>query len=188
MLSRTPLRLTELHTRGKSAGSLGIAASFSFYPGKNLGALGDGGAVTTSSELIAESVRTLGNYGSKEKYKHIVSGVNSRLDELQAAILDIKLKELEKWTEDRVRIAEYYIANITNHLCDLPSVSVNVGTSGIFFLLGLETAIQFMAHMDSNSISVQVHYPTAMHLHQAFNHFGYKPVIFLSPKASALKR
>ena len=89
--------------KGKKVGSLGNAAGFSFYPGKNLGALGDGGCVTTNDPVIAEKIRCLRNYGSDYKYHNIYKGVNSRLDELQAAILSVKLKQLDKWNKERRR-------------------------------------------------------------------------------------
>ena len=92
--------------KGRMAGSLSDAAAFSFYPGKNLGALGDGGCVTTNDKSIADKVRILGNYGSDFKYHHIYKGTNSRLDEIQAAFLRVKLKYLEKWNSGRRRIAE----------------------------------------------------------------------------------
>lgn len=100
--------------KGKKIGSLGYAAGFSFYPGKNLGAFGDGGAVTTNDAELAEVIRALRNYGSTEKYIHHYKGVNSRLDEIQAAILNVKLKYLDKENQSRREIAQYYIENIKN--------------------------------------------------------------------------
>lgn len=107
---------------GKRVGSFGDAAGFSFYPGKNLGALGDGGAVVTDDAVLAEKIRALGNYGSDYKYHHIYQGNNSRLDEVQAAFLRIKLKELDRWNEERRRIAKCYMEGITNPDVILPKV------------------------------------------------------------------
>ena len=109
--------------KGKKIGSLGDAAGFSFYPGKNLGALADGGCVTTNNKEIADKVRALGNYGSDYKYHHIYKGVNSRLDEMQAAFLSVKLKQLDKWNTERRRIAARYLSEINNPLIILPKAS-----------------------------------------------------------------
>lgn len=111
--------------KGKKAGSLGDAAGFSFYPGKNLGALGDGGCVTTNDKALADKVRALGNYGSDYKYHHIYKGVNSRLDEIQAAFLRVKLPNLDRWNEDRRATAKKYFEGIKNPLIKLPLKSTN---------------------------------------------------------------
>ncbi len=104
----------------KRVGSLGDASGFSFYPGKNLDALGDGGAVTTNDEELAQKIRALANYGSHKKYENIYQGVNSRLDEIQAAVLDVKLKYLDSDNAKRKEIAQYYLQNIKNPLISLP--------------------------------------------------------------------
>ena len=104
----------------KRCGNLGDASGFSFYPGKNLGALGDGGAVTTNDQELAETIKALGNYGSHKKYENLYKGVNSRLDEMQAAMLRVKLRHLDKETEHRREIAAYYLNNITNPNIILP--------------------------------------------------------------------
>lgn len=110
---------------GRKAGSWGDAAGFSFYPGKNLGALGDAGAVVTNHQEVAEKIRALGNYGSKVKYEHEYKGVNSRLDELQAAFLSSKLKHLEEWTSERKKIAAKYYDGIDNPKITLPKYTEN---------------------------------------------------------------
>ncbi len=107
---------------GVKTGALGDAAGFSFYPGKNLGGLGDAGAVTTDDDQLAEIVRSLGNYGSKQKYVNKFQGLNSRLDELQAAFLDIKLKYLDAENQRRIEIANYYIGNLTMIVFFLPYI------------------------------------------------------------------
>ena len=109
--------------KGKRAGSLGDAAGFSFYPGKNLGALGDGGAVVSDDKELIDKVRALGNYGSDYKYHHIYQGHNSRLDEMQAAFLRVKLPYLDKWNRDRNRIADRYLKEIHNEKIELPEIS-----------------------------------------------------------------
>lgn len=106
--------------KGRIAGSLGNAAGFSFYPGKNLGALGDAGCVTTNDKELADKIRALGNYGSDYKYHHIYKGVNSRLDEIQAAFLRVKLPYLDKWNKDRQKTAKKYLEGIINPLIKLP--------------------------------------------------------------------
>ena len=108
---------------GKRAGALGDAAGFSFYPGKNLGALGDAGAITTNDEELYEKAKALRNYGSNVKYHHIYRGYNSRMDELQAAVLRVKLKHLNNWSQERRKIAEYYVRNIDNDVIKLPRLS-----------------------------------------------------------------
>ncbi len=108
---------------GKRTGNLGDASGFSFYPGKNLGALGDGGAVTTNDEQLAEVIRALGNYGSLKKYENKYQGVNSRLDEMQAALLRVKLKQLDNETDKRKAVANYYLENIKNDSIVLPSIT-----------------------------------------------------------------
>ena len=121
---------------GKKAGSIGDAAGFSFYPGKNLGALGDGGAVVTNDKVLADKVRMLANYGSDFKYHHIYAGYNSRLDELQAAFLRIKLKKLDEWNNERERIAKRYITEIRNKTIKLPKTAEN--TKHIYHVLQLD--------------------------------------------------
>ena len=108
--------------KGKRVGSLADAAGFSFYPGKNLGALGDAGAMVTDDKELADKVRALGNYGSDYKYHHIYQGNNSRLDEMQAAFLRIKLKHLDEWNENRVATAERYLKGIQNPNIILPTM------------------------------------------------------------------
>ena len=106
----------------KRSGNLGDASGFSFYPGKNLGALGDGGAVTTNDEELANTIKALGNYGSHKKYENLYKGINSRLDEIQAAMLRVKLRYLDEETEKRREIANYYLQNIKNESIILPTV------------------------------------------------------------------
>lgn len=160
--------------KGRIAGSLGDAAGFSFYPGKNLGALGDAGAVCTKSDHIADMVRTLGGYGSHQKYIHEYKGVNSRLDELQAALLDIKLAQLDRWHTSRDHIANRYLSEITNPALRLPHVDADHVHAWHIFAVYTEDRDKLKKHLDEHGVNYQVHYPVAMHLHQAYRDLGYK--------------
>lgn len=164
--------------KGKRVGSLGNAAGFSFYPGKNLGALGDGGAVVTSDDDIAEKVRILGNYGSKFKYYHQYQGVNSRLDSLQAALLSIKLKHLDKWNVQRRVVAQNYLDNIKNPLVKLPKVNPDNNPVWHIFAVIVEDRDAFINYLNSKEINTNIHYPLAMHLHKAYETLGYQKGAF----------
>ena len=151
---------------GIKAGAFGDAGAFSFYPGKNLGALGDAGAVTTNNKEIAEKVRALGNYGSKIKYKHEYKGVNSRLDELQAAFLSVKLKCLDGWTDERKEIAKKYYKGINNNKLYLPKYTEE-NVYHIFPVLSDERD-ELQKYLEEKGIHTLIHYPTAIHLQEAY--------------------
>lgn len=155
--------------KGKRVGSFGDAAGFSFYPGKNLGALGDGGCVVTNNEGIAKKVRALGNYGSDYKYHHIYKGNNSRLDELQAAFLRCKLPHLDRWNEDRKRIAKKYIEGIKNPLITLPLKDDDI-FDHIYhvFVIRCEKRDALEAYLNDKGIGTVKHYPIPMHLQEAY--------------------
>lgn len=155
--------------KGKRVGSFGDAAGFSFYPGKNLGALGDGGCVVTNNEDIAKKVRALGNYGSDYKYHHIYKGNNSRLDELQAAFLRCKLPHLDRWNEDRKRIAKKYIEGIKNPLITLPLKDDDI-FDHIYhvFVIRCEKRDALEAYLNDKGIGTVKHYPIPMHLQEAY--------------------
>jgi len=153
---------------------LGVASGFSFYPGKNLGALGDGGAVTTDNYDLAGKIRVYSNYGSKEKYVHEYKGFNSRLDELQAALLDIKLKKLDFWHEGRAQIAGRYLEAINNPKIKLPEVNEGCVHAWHIFAVMVEDRTKFEAYLDDHGIAHQRHYPFAMHQHKAYEDLGYK--------------
>ena len=152
---------------------MGDAAGFSFYPGKNLGALGDGGCVVTNDKVLADKVRALGNYGSDYKYHHIYQGTNSRLDEMQAAFLRVKLPHLDKWNADRKRIAEKYFKGITNPLIKLPLAS-----SGEYehiyhvFVIRCDRRDELERYLNENGIGTVKHYPIPMHLQKAYKDLG----------------
>lgn len=155
--------------KGKRAGSLGDAAAFSFYPGKNLGALGDGGCVVTNNQRLADKIRALGNYGSDYKYHHIYQGVNSRLDEMQAAFLRVKLPYLDKWNENRKKIASEYIKKINNPLVSLPLPETDE-YEHIYhvFVIRSEKRDELEAYLNKKGIGTLKHYPIPIHLQLAY--------------------
>lgn len=159
---------------GKKAGSLGDAAGFSFYPGKNLGALGDGGAITTNDDKIAEKIRALRNYGSHQKYQNLFKGVNSRLDEIQAAILRVKLKYLNKDNEKRRQISEYYINNIINKKVILPQIENKDRLSHVWhlFVVKVNNRDQFQQYLSESGIQTVIHYPIAPHKQEAYKEWN----------------
>lgn len=159
--------------KGRKAGSLGDAAGFSFYPGKNLGALGDAGAICTHSQELANKVLMLGNYGSHKKYVHEYKGFNSRLDELQAAFLDVKLKHLDRWLKDRTRIANRYLDGINNPFIKLPKINPDSTHTWHIFAILTGQREKLVEWLDKHEIAYQVHYPNAMHEHRAYSEFGF---------------
>ncbi|SDG53260.1 DegT/DnrJ/EryC1/StrS family aminotransferase [Phytopseudomonas seleniipraecipitans] len=160
--------------KGKKAGNWGHAAGFSFYPGKNLGALGDAGAVTTSDDQLAETLRALRNYGSHEKYKNLFKGVNSRLDEIQAAMLSVKLKYLDQETDHRRQIARIYTDNITNPSIDLPVDQADLSSENcaghVFHLYVIRTDSRqaLQKHLALHGVQTLIHYPIPPHQQQAY--------------------
>ena len=145
---------------GRPTGSLGHAAAHSFYPGKNLGAMGDGGVVTTNDAQLAETVRALGNYGSHQKYVHDYQGYNSRLDELQAAVLDVKLRHLDADNARRQQIAAEYINKVKNPAIVLPTPSESV--YHIFPVMSARRD-ELQAYLKDNGIETLIHYPIPPH-------------------------
>lgn len=159
---------------GTKVGSLGDAAAFSFYPGKNLGALGDGGAVVVNDRELAEKVRAYGNYGSYTKYCHIYGrGCNSRLDEIQAAFLSVKLQYLSKWNEERRRIANVYQRMIVNRKITLPILSQNI-EEHVFHIYPIlvENRGNFINYMKEKDITVNVHYPIPIMEQKAYEQYN----------------
>ncbi len=156
---------------GRSVGSFGHAAAFSFYPGKNLGALGDAGAVVTDDERMAETVRAIGNYGSQIKYHHDLMGTNSRLDELQAAFLSVKLAHLDEWNSERKRIAEYYYERINNKQIMLPE-QIKENVYHIFPVL-CDRRDELQSYLNDKGIATLIHYPIPIHLQGAYSDAGY---------------
>lgn len=156
------------------AGAWGDAAGFSFYPGKNLGALGDAGAITTNDEELARVIYALRNYGSEEKYKNIYIGVNSRLDEIQAAILKVKLKHLDRDTELRRTIATRYLSEIKNEFIKLPAVSSDINAHvWHLFVVKTKHREQFQKYLSSKGIGTLIHYPLPPHKQQAYKAYNH---------------
>jgi dTDP-4-amino-4,6-dideoxygalactose transaminase len=163
---------------GVRAGNWGHAAGFSFYPGKNLGALGDAGAMTTNDLELAETVRALGNYGSHKKYENLYQGLNSRLDEIQAALLRVKLRYLDAETRARQQIAVAYAGGIKNPMVRL-SISGDVTVDDIGnhvfhqFVIRVQQRASFQAHLKAAGIDTMIHYPIPPHQQQAYKAFGH---------------
>ncbi|MCI7040917.1 MAG: DegT/DnrJ/EryC1/StrS family aminotransferase [Lachnospiraceae bacterium] len=157
---------------GKRVGNLGDAAGFSFYPGKNLGALGDAGAVVTNSKEIADKVRILSNYGSDYKYHHVIQGHNSRLDEIQAGILRIKLKNLDRWNKERQRIAQRYIAEINNPKIICPQSYSQREHVYHIFAVRCKERNRLESYLYEHGIGTNKHYPTPIHLQKAYSDLG----------------
>jgi len=160
--------------KGRKTGSLGDASGCSLYPGKNLGALGDAGVVTTNDKEIADKVRILRNYGSDKKYHNIYKGVNSRLDELQAGLLRVKLQYLDKWNNDRKRISKLYLEKINNSKIILPMVPDYTDTNWHVFIVRTEKRDEFQDYLKGNGIGTIIHYPIPMHLQPAYADLGLK--------------
>lgn len=156
---------------GKKAGSWGDAAGFSFYPGKNLGALGDAGAVTTNDTDLADTVRYLRNYGSKIKYKHEFKGVNSRLDEIQAAFLNVKLNYLDDDIRIRRNIANRYLSEIKNELIVLPTISSEENHVWHLFVIRIKDRDSLQHYLTKHNIQTVIHYPTPPHRQLAYKEF-----------------
>jgi dTDP-4-amino-4,6-dideoxygalactose transaminase len=163
---------------GKRAGNWGHASGFSFYPGKNLGALGDAGAMTTNDAELAQTVRALGNYGSHKKYENLYQGLNSRLDEMQAALLRVKLKHLDADTLVRQQIAVAYAQGITNPLVTLPIAPVSTVAgfqNHVFhlFVVRVKNRAAFQAHLKAAGIDTLIHYPIPPHQQQAYRDYQH---------------
>lgn len=159
--------------KGKRVGSLGDAAGFSFYPGKNLGAFGDGGAVTTNDKNLADKIKVLRNYGSDAKYHHIYKGYNSRLDEMQAAFLRVKLRYLEEWTSKRRAIAEFYLENIKRNDVILPISLKEQENVWHIFPIMVTDRNRRQQYLLENGIQTLNHYPIPIHLQEAYRELGY---------------
>lgn len=154
---------------GKRAGSWGDAAGFSFYPGKNLGALGDAGAITTKDSELVEILRALGNYGSYEKYKNIFKGTNSRLDEMQAAMLRVKLARLDMDTHRRRSVASVYLKSIKNSEVQLPHLTNDEQHVWHLFVIRSQQRFALQEYLTNLGIQTLIHYPIPPHMQQAYS-------------------
>jgi dTDP-4-amino-4,6-dideoxygalactose transaminase len=160
--------------KGQVIGSFGHAAGFSFYPGKNLGALGDAGATVTNDKQLADKVRALGNYGSDYKYHHIYKGNNSRLDELQAAFLSAKLPHMERMNTERRRIAGMYLEGIKHPEVILPHVMEDVVPVWHIFGIRCKRRAELERYLAEHDIGTNKHYPIPMHLQECYQDLGYQ--------------
>ncbi|WP_141052059.1 DegT/DnrJ/EryC1/StrS family aminotransferase [Aliarcobacter cryaerophilus] len=156
----------------KRSGNLGDASGFSFYPGKNLGALGDGGAITTNDEELANTIKALGNYGSHKKYENLYKGINSRLDELQAAMLRVKLRYLDNEVEKRREIANYYLENIKNDNIILPTVRDENNHVWHLFVIRTSTRDELQKYLLDNGVQTLIHYPIPPHKQNAYKEWN----------------
>jgi dTDP-4-amino-4,6-dideoxygalactose transaminase len=168
--------------KDKRSGNLGDASGFSFYPGKNLGALGDGGIVTTNDEALAETIRALSNYGSHEKYQNIYQGMNSRLDEIQSAILRVKLKHLDDETQKRKEIAHYFLNHINNKALILPSSIIDSQHVWHVFVLRVNNRKSLQKYLLENEIETLIHYPIPPYKQKAYANFFIKNDFPISDK------
>jgi dTDP-4-amino-4,6-dideoxygalactose transaminase len=157
--------------RGRRVGSLGDAATFSFYPGKNLGAFGDAGAVISNDEELIERVRMLANHGRLEKYTHRMEGHNSRLDGLQAAILRVKLRHLDQWNETRRQHADFYREALTGSEVRSPEVNENALPVWHLFVVRVPDRESFQQRLKDQGVATGIHYPVPLHLQPAYEHF-----------------
>lgn len=158
---------------GKRTGNLGDASGFSFYPGKNLGCLGDGGAVTTNDDTLAETIRSLANYGSHIKYVNMYKGINSRLDEIQAAVLSVKLKRLDEDNNKRKFISRMYEQGITNTNVILPTNSYGPDSVHHVYVVRVTSRIDFQKYLDNNGIQTVIHYPIPPHKQNAYKELNH---------------
>jgi dTDP-4-amino-4,6-dideoxygalactose transaminase len=159
---------------GRRAGSFGIAAGFSFYPGKNLGAYGDGGAIVTGSAELAERARAIRHYGQRVKYKHELTPLNRRLDTIQAAVLRIKLRHLDDWNRRRGDLADAYRAGLEGLPLDLPGVEQAGRHVYHLFVVGSDRREALRAHLEADDIESGVHYPVPCHLQPVLAHLGHR--------------
>lgn len=164
--------------KGRRAGSLGDAAGFSFYPGKNMGALGDGGAIVTNDAALADHVRVLRNYGSSKKYENEVKGFNSRLDEMHAAFLREKLSVLDDWNGRRRGVAARYLAGLANADCILPHVPDWAEPVWHLFVVRHGSRDRLQASLADSGVETMIHYPIPPHLQPAYSDLGLGPGSF----------
>lgn len=172
--------------KGKKVGSLADAAGFSFYPGKNLGAIGDAGAITTSDPELYRTIKALRNYGSHEKYKNLYQGVNSRLDEIQAAILRVKLRYLDKETDLRRQVANLYLAEISNPIITLPTMLDPLSHVWHLFVVQCEKRTELQQWLTKKNIQTLIHYPIPPHKQQAYADSMYEYSLPISEKIHSM--
>jgi dTDP-4-amino-4,6-dideoxygalactose transaminase len=157
----------------KISGGIGDAAGHSFYPGKNLGALGDAGAVTTNDQVLASTISALRNYGSEKKYENIYKGLNSRLDEIQAAFLNVKLKYIQDDIDNRRKVAAYYLSNIKNKKIILPTVLEEQGHVWHLIVIRTKNRDKFQKYLLDKGVQTLIHYPIPIHHQKAYRDFKH---------------
>jgi dTDP-4-amino-4,6-dideoxygalactose transaminase len=160
--------------KGQRVGGHGDAVAWSFYPGKNLGAFGDGGAVTTNNADVANRLRVLRNYGSRVKYVNEVQGFNSRLDPLHAAVLSVKLQHLDAWNDRRVQIAKRYLKELSSTFCVLPETPDWALPAWHLFVVRTEYRDALQAHLQASGVGTLIHYPIPPHSQAAYAGLGFK--------------
>ena len=159
---------------GKMTGTFGDVGCFSFYPSKNLGCFGDGGAIITDNEEIYNKIKMLRNYGSSKRYYFDEVGLNSRLDEIQAALLSVRLSHLDELTNERYEIADYYLKNIKNDKIDLPKTREGAGNVYHQFVIRCKTRDDLIKYLDEKGVGTIIHYPVPPHLSACYENLGYK--------------
>lgn len=178
--------------RGRKAGSMGLAGSFSFYPTKNLGGAGDGGILTTNNDDVAQRLRRLRNHGGANEYQHEEVGINSRLDELQAAVLNVKLPHLDKWSDERARKAAIYDELLNDARLDFEVITplVRDGARHIFHQYVIRVPKYrdaLMQHLNAHGVGTKVYYPIPLHRQECFAHLGHKEGDFPEAERAALE-
>jgi dTDP-4-amino-4,6-dideoxygalactose transaminase len=171
--------------KGRKVGSHGDLVTWSFYPGKNLGALGDGGAITTNNKELAERLRVFRNYGSRERYVHSVLGSNSRLDSIQAAVLSVKLKHLSDWNKRRIRIASIYNKEFKDLPIVLPSVRPYNNPVWHLYCIRIKNRDEFRKRLSLLGIETLIHYPIPPHLQDAYRFLNFDKKSFPLAESSA---
>lgn len=164
---------------GQRVGTFGIAGSFSFYPGKNLGAYGDAGCIITDDETLAQKCKMYARHGALKKHQHQIEGINSRMDGIQAAILNVKLKYIINWTERRIENANlynYYLSNIPNII--LPTIRRNTKHTFHLYVIRTNYRTELSQHLSSLNIDTAIHYPSSLHNLPAYEYLGHKPLDF----------
>lgn len=159
---------------GQMTGTFGIIGCFSFYPTKNLGAFGDAGAVVTNHNELAEKIRMLRNYGSRRKYYNEIVGVNSRLDEIQAALLSVKLTHMDELTKERISAGRYYEEHISNPLITKPIIREGADHVYHQYVIQCEKRDELQEYLLNNGIQTQIHYPVPPHLAECYSYLGHK--------------
>ena len=171
--------------RGRRTGSMGAFAAFSFYPAKNLGAYGDAGALTTDDTALAERVRMMRNYGQREKYDHVYLAWNRRLDTIQAAVLRVKLRHLDRWNESRRTIASLYGELLQESGAILPYASPDCEHVYHLYVVQVEERERVQNELSARGISTGIHYPVPIHLQEAYRAAGFGPGSFPATEAAA---